>query len=300
MRTTLISGASGLIGSALVAHLRGRGERVVTLVRRQPRAEDEIRWDPRGGDLPADAMKGADVVVNLSGAGIGDRRWTESRKEEILNSRLQTTGLLAKAIAAAERPPPVFLSASAIGIYGQDRGDELLEEDSATGDDFLARVTVEWEAATAPAEAAGTRVVLFRTGLVLTGSGGLLGPLLPLFKIGLGGKIGSGNQWMSWISIDDEVGALVHLMDSSVSGPVNLVAPHPATNAEFTNALAKTLGRPAFLRIPRLALYVRLGREMAEGTALSSQRVRSDRLSSAGFEFFHSDLETALRQVLDH
>jgi uncharacterized protein (TIGR01777 family) len=205
---------------------------------------------------------------------------------------------LARAIAASETPPPVFLSASAIGIYGQDRGDELLDENSATGDDFLARVAVDWEAATAPAAEAGTRVVWFRTGLVLSGTGGLLGPLLPLFKMGLGGKIGSGSQWMSWISIDDEVAALVHLMGSSVSGPVNLVAPHPATNAEFTRELAGVLRRPALFLIPPVALNLRFGREMAEGTALANQRVTPARLGADGFDFTHSDLPSALRHVL--
>lgn len=297
-KTFLVSGASGLIGSALVAGLRRGGERVVTLVRREAGGEDEVRWDPEVGHLPAGVMNGVDVVVNLSGAGIGDRRWSESRKKEILNSRLQTTGLLATAIAASETPPPVFLSASAIGIYGQDRGDELLDETSSSGDDFLARVAVDWEAATAPAAEAGTRVVWFRTGLVLSGTGGLLGPLLPLFKMGLGGKIGSGKQWMSWISIDDEAAALSHLMDSSLSGPVNLVAPNPVTNVDFTTALAEQLGRPAIFTIPPLALNVRFGREMAEGTALANQRVTPARLLADGFDFTHSDLSSALQHVL--
>jgi hypothetical protein len=297
-RTILISGASGLVGSALVADLRNRGDRVVALVRRETRSDDEISWDPGAGELPVGAVDGCHAVVNLSGAGIGDKRWSSSRKEEILESRLDATGLLAKTIALSHNPPPVFLSASAIGIYGQDRGDELLDEKSSTGDDFLARVSVQWESAATPAETARTRVVQFRTGLVLTGKGGLLGPLLPLFKMGLGGKIGSGNQWMSWISIDDEVAALVHLMDSSVSGPVNLVAPHPVANVEFTRELARILRRPALFVIPPLALNLRFGREMAEGMALANQRVEPTRLAADGFAFAHRDLPSALRHVL--
>jgi uncharacterized protein (TIGR01777 family) len=297
-KTVLISGASGLIGTALVDHLSKRGDRVLRLVRREPHGDEEIRWDPSAGQLPNGALDGVDVVVNLSGAGVGDQRWTEHRKEVILQSRLATTGLLTNAIAAASNPPSVFLSSSAVGIYGQDRGDELLNEDSSSGDDFLARVSVEWEAAAQPAQSPRTRVVLVRTGLVLSKNGGLLGPLLPLFKLGLGGKIGSGRQWMSWISIDDEVAALTHLMDSSLSGPVNLVAPSPVTNATFTSELARSLGRPAILTIPQMAMNVRFGREMAEGFALANQRVSSERLQSDGFAFAHPDLSTALEHVL--
>ena len=298
-RIILVSGASGLIGSALVAHLRGAGERVVALVRREPRSSEEVRWDPAVGDLPPTALDGVGVVVNLSGAGIGEKRWSSSRRQAILQSRLDATSLLAEAIALSTNPPPVFLSASAIGIYGQDRGDEILEETASPGDDFLARVSLKWEAAAGPAQNAGTRVVLFRTGLVLAGRGGLLGPLLPLFKLGLGGKIGAGDQWMSWISIEDEVAALVHLMGSSLSGPVNLVGPNPVTNAEFTRELARVLRRPALLTIPRWALNIRFGREMAEGTALANQRVRPHRLASDGFEFVYPNLESALRRVLN-
>lgn len=309
-RTILVSGASGLIGTALVAQLRSRGDRAVALVRRPVRSEDELRWDPAAGQLPEGAVDGVDVVVNFSGAGIGDKRWTAERKKVILESRLDSTGLLARAIAASPNPPATFLSGSAIGIYGQDRGDELLDEQASTGTDFGARVAVQWEQATDPAVAAGVRVVHFRSGLVLSkpvgwrgllpgGGGGLLGPLVPLFKMGLGGKIASGTQWMSWISIDDEVAALIHLMDSSLAGPVNLVAPRPVQNAEFTTTLAKTLKRPAVLVIPRLALVVRFGREMADGFALASERVSSERLMSDGFEFSHPELGPALRHVLD-
>jgi uncharacterized protein (TIGR01777 family) len=298
-----------MIGSALASHSRDRGDRVIALVRRPARSDDEIRWDPATGTLPEGAVDGVDVVVNFSGAGIGDKRWSERRKKEILESRLDSTGLLARAIAASPNPPATFLSASAIGIYGQDRGDELLDEKATTGTDFGAQVAVQWEQATAPV-AAGVRVVHFRTGLVLApsvgwrgllpgGGGGLLGPLVPLFKMGLGGRISSGKQWMSWISIDDEVAALAHLMDSSLSGPVNLVAPHPVQNAEFTTTLAKTLRRPALFVIPRFALVVRFGREMAQGFALASERVSSELLVSDGFQFSHPELEPALRHVLD-
>ncbi len=309
-RTVLISGASGLIGAALSHRIRERGDRVIALVRRPVRSDDEIRWDPATGELPQEAVDGVDVVVNLSGAGIGDKRWTAERKKVILESRLDSTGLLARAIAASPNPPATFLSGSAIGIYGQDRGDELLDEQASTGTDFGARVAVQWEQATDPAVAAGVRVVHFRSGLVLSkpvgwrgllpgGGGGLLGPLVPLFKMGLGGKIASGTQWMSWISIDDEVDALIYLMDSSLAGPVNLVAPRPVQNAEFTTTLAKTLNRPAVLVIPRLALVVRFGREMADGFALANERVSSERLMSDGFEFSHPELGPALRHVLD-
>jgi uncharacterized protein (TIGR01777 family) len=297
-RTILVSGASGLIGSALISRLRTQGDRVVALVRREVRSDDEIGWDPDAGQLQEGAVDGVDVVVNLSGAGMGDKRWSKARKGVILDSRLDTTGLLARAIASSPNPPAVFLSASAIGIYGQDRGDDLLDESSSIGDDFLAQVAARWEQAADPAKEAQTRVVLFRTGLVMAGTGGLLGPLVPLFKVGLGGKIGSGKQWMSWISIDDVVAALVHLMDSSIAGPVNLVAPHPVTNAEFTTALAKVLRRPALFVIPRFALRIRFGREMAEGTALANQRVVSERLTSDGFEFSHPELEPTLQRVL--
>ena len=296
--TILVSGASGLIGSALVGQLRARGDRVVALVRRDARSDDEIRWDPAAGEIPDRVMDDYDVVVNLSGAGIGSKRWSQPRKKTILESRLAATGLLAEAINAAAKRPSAFISASAIGIYGQDRGDDLLDETSDLGDDFLARLSTQWEKATGPAGSAGTRVVLVRTGLVLTGKGGLLGPLVPLFKSGLGAKLGSGTQWMSWISIDDEVAAIAHLMDSTLSGPVNLVAPKPATNAEFTAALARVLRRPALLTIPRFALDLRFGREMAEGTALASQRVEPARLAADGYEFKYPDLVLALRHVL--
>ena len=297
-KTILVSGASGLIGTALVSHLRDRSHRVLRLVRREVTGADEIRWDPGAGELPAGAVDGIDAVVNLSGAGVGDRRWTEARKEVILQSRLSTTGLLASAIAASPDPPRVFLSSSAIGIYGQDRGDELLDEESSTGADFLARVSSEWEAVAGRTESPRTRVVLLRTGLVLSKEGGLLGPLLPLFKLGLGGKIGSGRQWMSWISIDDEVAAIDHLINSSLSGPVNLVAPHPVTNATFTKELAEAVRRPAVLTIPRAAMIVRFGGEMAEGFALANQRASSGRLAEDGFSFAHPDLPAALEHVL--
>jgi uncharacterized protein (TIGR01777 family) len=308
-KTILVSGASGLIGTALSDRLRDRGDRVIALVRRPVRSVDEIQWDPATGKLPQDAVDDVDVVVNLSGAGIGDQRWSAERKKQILDSRLDSTGLLARAIAGSENPPASFLSASAIGIYGQDRGDEVLNEDASAGSDFLARVTVQWEQAADPAAAAGVRVVHFRTGLVLTrsvgwrgllpsGGGGLLGPLVPLFRMGLGGRIGSGKQWMSWISIDDEVAGLVHLMDSSLSGPVNLVAPHPVTNAGLTKTLAKTLKRPAVLVIPPFALRIRFGREMAQGFALANQRVSCDRLIADGFDFSFPELEPAIRHVL--
>ncbi|MDH3259938.1 MAG: TIGR01777 family oxidoreductase [Acidimicrobiia bacterium] len=296
-RTVLVSGASGLIGTALVPYLRARGDRVVVLVRRPTRIDDEIRWGPATGDLPEGTVDGVDVVVNLSGAGVGDKRWSEKRKKLLVDSRVDPTGLLARAIATSSNPPSAFLSISPLGIYGQDRGDELLDESAGFGTDFLARLAAQWEQAADPATAAA-RVVLCRTGMVLSNKGPLMAKFLPLFKAGLGGKLGSGNQWMSWISIDDEIAALAHLMDSSLSGPVNLVAPNPVTNAEFTKVLARVLSRPALFIIPRFALVIRLGQEMADGMALVSHRARSDLLTSDGFEFSYPDLESALRHVL--
>ena len=264
-------------------------------MRRSPAGNDEIEWDPGSGTLGA--LEGFDAAVHLSGAGIGGARWTKARKALLRTSRIDTTSMVASALANAAAPPSVFVSASAIGYYG-DRGDEVLTEASSAGSDFLAQLCVDWESATAPADAAGIRVVHLRTGLVLDGGGGLLAPLLPLFRAGLGGTIGRGDQWMSWIAIDDHVGAVVALLDGDVAGPVNLVAPNPVTNRQFTAALGSAVSRPTFLTIPRVVIEARLGRAAAAGTAFASQRVAPAVLEAAGFRFQFSDVDQALHHVL--
>lgn len=292
-----MSGASGLIGSALVASLRDRGRRVVQLVRRDPRGPDELRWDPSAGTITAGALDGAAAVINLSGAGINDHRWTDEYKRTLVESRTRTTELLATTIAAADQRPAVLLSGSAIGYYG-DGGTEPLSEDAPPGDDFLADLCRQWEAATAAAEAAGVRTVHLRTGIVLTDRGGALKKQLPLFKLGLGGRFGDGRQWQSWISLADEVGAIIHLLDADVAGAVNLVAPHPVTNREFTSVLASVLRRPAVMPIPSFGPKLLLGSELAEALLYTSQRVQPTRLEASGYHFEHPTLEVALRAIL--
>lgn len=292
----LIAGASGLIGSALTERLAADGHTVVPLVRR-PAAPGEATWDPHAGRLEPGVVAGCDAVVNLSGAGIGDRRWSDDYKREMLASRLESTGLLANTLATLEQRPAVFISGSAIGWYG-DRGDELLDETSAPGDDFLSDLCQRWEAATAPAQRAGVRTVHIRTGIVLSRRGGSLKKQLPLFKVGLGGRFGSGRQWQSWISIDDEVAAISHLLSADVSGPVNLTAPNPVTNAEFTKTLGTVVRRPTLVPIPMFGPKLLFGAELAETLLLSSQRVSPAVLSRSGFEFRHPTLDAALRGVL--
>lgn len=294
---TVISGASGLIGTQLSAKLAKSGHDVWRLVRRGAGA-NEISWDPAKGILNAADIEGADAVIHLSGAGIGDKRWTESYKKEILDSRTQSTGLLAKTIASLHKKPAVFLSGSAIGIYGP-RGDENLDEQSTTGTSFLADVCTQWEAAAAPAASAGIRTVFLRTGIVLTSRGGALKKQLPLFKIGAGGKFGRGDQWQSWISLDDEIRAIEYLLTADVSGPVNLTAPIPVTNLEFTKTLAKVLKRPALLPIPSFGPKLLLGGELADALLFTGQRVLPRALTASGFKFAHTNLEEALRSLLD-
>ncbi len=251
-------------------------------------------WSPAEGTLDPGALDGVDAVVHLAGAGIADHRWTDDYKRAIRDSRLDGTALLARTIAAMAHPPAVLLSGSAVGVYGA-RGDELLDESSAPGTGFLADVCVAWEAATAPAADAGVRVAHLRSGVVLSGDGGALKKQLPLFKLGLGGKMGSGEQWQSWISIDDEVGAIVHLLSSSVSGPVNLTAPNPVTNAEFTDALGTALHRPTVLPIPKFGPRLLLGAELADNLLFTGQRVVPNVLIADGYEFRHPDLADALQ-----
>ncbi|MEI7757005.1 MAG: TIGR01777 family oxidoreductase [bacterium] len=293
----VISGASGLIGKRLVEQLQQHGHDVVRLVRRAA-GTGEVMWDPKAGVLSASALEGADAVIHLSGAGIGDKRWTTSYKREILESRTITTNLIATTIANMNRKPSVFLSGSAIGIYGP-RGDEQLNEVSTDGTSFLADVCKQWEDAAKPASDAGIRTVLLRTGIVLTTKGGALKKQLPLFQLGLGGKFGNGKQWQSWISIDDEVGAIEHLLTANVSGAVNLTAPNPVTNAEFTSTLARVVKRPAFLPIPPFAPKAILGGELADALLFTGQRVLPAALNASGYQFVHPTLEVALRALLN-
>lgn len=289
----IVSGASGLIGSALVPQLTAHGHDVVRLVRR-PAKQGESTWNPARGDIDATVIDGADAVIHLSGAGIGDKRWSNSYKREILDSRVKSTKLLASVIAGAAKRPSVFLSGSAIGIYGA-RGDEPLHEDAAAGTGFLADVCKEWEAA---AVGAGTRTVFLRTGIVLSTKGGALKKQLPLFRAGLGGKFGRGNQWQSWISIDDEVSAIEHLLTSSLQGAVNLTAPAPITNADFAAVMGKVLRRPALLAVPSIGPKLLLGSELADALLFTGQRVIPTALSADSFEFAHPTLEIALRALL--
>ena len=293
----VISGASGLIGTPLVTRLRGKGHEVVRLVRRAP-ARGEAQWDPKAGVLDPAILEGADAVIHLSGAGIGDKRWTDAYKREVLESRTLSTSLLARTIATLERKPRVFLSGSAIGIYGA-RDDEALTESSAHGTGFLAEVCEQWEAAAAPASDAGVRTVFLRTGIVLSPQGGALKKLLAVFKIGIGGRFGSGKQWQSWISLDDELGAIEFLLDAPVSGPVNLTAPQPVTNAEFTRVLARVVKRPAVLPIPSFGPKLLLGAELADALLFTGQRVLPNVLTTNGYVFAHATLEDALRALLN-
>lgn len=292
-----VTGASGLIGTALVRELRTQGHGVRRLVRRAPAAADEVRWDPAAGTIDAVALSGIDGAVHLAGEGIAEHRWSDAQKARILDSRVQGTRLLAETMANLEPRPSVLLSGSAVGWYG-DRGDEVLTESSTAGDGFLADVCRQWEAAAEPAAQAGIRVVPLRTGIVLAADGGAMAKMLPLFKLGVGGRIGKGRQWWPWIAIDDAVGAMVHLLTADVSGPVNLTAPEPATNATFTRALGRALGRPTLLPIPLLGPAVLLGRELATALLGDSLRVIPDRLIESGFSFQHPDLDEALTSML--
>jgi uncharacterized protein (TIGR01777 family) len=292
----VVSGASGLIGTQLVAKLSSSGHELVRLVRRSPRS-GEIQWNPKSGTLDAAALEGADAVIHLSGAGIGDKRWTDGYRKEILESRTATTALLAKTMASLSRKPSVFLSGSAIGIYGA-RNDEQLTEVSTHGTGFLAEVCEQWEAAAQPAVDAGIRTVYLRTGIVLSPKGGALKKLLPLFKLGVGGKFGNGKQWQSWISIDDEIGAIEHLLTANVSGAVNLTAPNPVTNAEFTKVLASVLKRLAIVPVPTFAPKILLGGELADALLFTGQRVIPAALNASGYTFKHTTLESALRSLL--
>lgn len=292
----VISGSSGLLGSAVVRSLERQGHTVRRLVRRRARTVDEISWDPEHDTIDATRFDGVNAVINFAGENLA-QRWTNNVKHRIRESRVASTRLLVRTITALNPKPAVFLSGSAIGIYG-DRGDEVLEETSSLGNDFLASVCRDWEAATTPAADAGIRVLALRTGLVLARDGGVLTKFLLPFRLGIGGRLGSGDQWMSWIALADYVEAIGFLIRTeSIVGPVNLTAPTPVTNAEFTRTLGIVLRRPALIPVPRFALKLAMG-EMAEDTALASQRVRPRRLLENTFSFASPTLEAALRNTL--
>jgi uncharacterized protein (TIGR01777 family) len=289
-----ITGSSGLIGSALVGHLKSEGHTIQRLVRRDPISSDEIKWDPKTGYVDIEALRGVDAVIHLAGVGVGDKRWSKKYRAEILNSRLLGTTAIANAVA--EVKPSVFISASAIGWYGESGNRGVIESDSS-GDDFLAAVCREWEAA---ADLAGTsvRTVKIRTGLVLDPTGGALGKMLPLFRIGLGGKLGSGKQWWSWITLHDHIRAIDFILShKEIEGPVNLTSPNPVTNQEFTSALARAMKRPALFPAPAIALKLALGGFSSE--ILGSKKVIPQKLSEAGFTWDYPHVSSALEVLVE-
>jgi uncharacterized protein len=290
----VVAGSHGLIGTALVARLRADGHAVQRLVRRPAAGPGEVTWDPATGLLDPRALQGADAVVNLAGAGVGDKRLTEAYKQVVRTSRTSTTSLLARTIAGLDQRPPVLLQASGIGAYG-DQGDDVLDETSPLGDTFFAGVVRDWEASAAPAAEAGARVAYLRTGIVLSPRGGALARMLPLLRAGVAGKLASGRQVWSWITLPDEIGAIVHLLHHDVSGPVNLTAPHPATNADVTRELARALHRPAVVPVPAAALRLVLGEFSSE--VLGSIRALPTVLSGSGFTWQHPELGDAAAWV---
>lgn len=292
----LVSGSTGLIGSALVSALEEGGHRVRRLTRSGGSSEDVVRWDPSAGEIDAGRIEGVDAVVHLAGENIVGR-WTDAKKARIRDSRVRGTRLLSDTLARLPTPPAVMISASASGYYG-DRGNELLSEESAPGDNFLAGVGQEWEAAADPAREAGVRVVHPRIGIVLSTEGGALGTTLPIFKLGVGGKIGSGRQYWSWIAIDDVVGAILHVLtENSLEGPVNVTVPDPPTNAEYTRVLGRVLGRPTVFPLPAPVARIMLG-QLADELLLASQRIEPARLKETGYSYRYPELEGALRHLL--
>lgn len=293
-----VTGSSGLIGTALVAALEGDGHQVTRLVRGNTTAPNQLRWDPAAGTIDAADLEGHDAVVHLAGVGIGDHKWTDQHKAAVLDSRVQGTSLLATTLAGLDRPPAVLASASAVGYYG-DRGAQPLTESDGPGTGFLAGVVQQWEDAAEPAAKAGIRLARFRSGVVLSDKGGALDRQLLAFKMGLGGRIGSGEQYLSWISLDDEVAAIRHLLTTpTIEGPVNLTAPAPATNNEFTKALGTVLARPTVLPVPKLALHTMFGKEMVAEMLMAGQRVLPAVLEASGFTFVDVEIESALRRIL--
>lgn len=291
----LVSGASGPIGSALLPFLKSQGFAVTRLVRNSASGEDQIVWDP-ARPVPSESVSGFDAVIHLSGETIVGR-WTEAKKRRILESRSQGTSYLAEAVAQAAQRPRVFISASAVGFYG-DRGDEILPEESPSGGGFTAEICRRWESATQPAAAAGIRTAQMRIGVVLSADGGALPKMITPFRLGLGGRLGSGRQWWSWVSVDDVAGAIHHVLThDSLQGPVNTVAPNPVTNGEFTSTLASVLHRPAIFPMPAFAVRLAFG-EMGEELFLASQRVEPAKLAASGYTFQHPVLKNALQEML--
>ena len=298
-----VTGSTGLIGRALVERLEAEGHQVVRLVRPSgsgnPPGASVVAWDPSQGEIDLVGLEGIDAAVHLAGEPIAARRWSDEQRQRIANSRTQGTALLANALARLDQPPAVLVSASAIGYYG-DRGDERLDEASSAGSDFLADVCRHWEASADAAREAGIRVAHPRTGVVLSRSGGALAEMLPFFRLGIGGRIGSGRQWVSWITLHDEVEALLWLLAADVEGPVNLTAPEPVTNRQLTAALGMALRRPTLLPTPKPALWARLGRELTDALLYSSARAEPALLVRRGFRFTHPDIATGLADVLAH
>lgn len=290
-----VAGGSGLIGSALLRALRDRGDSVVQLVRRPARGPAELSWDPGGAGLAPALLRGVDAVVNLGGAGLGDRRWTASYRRTVRDSRVGPTNLLARTLAELDDGPRVLVQGSAIGFYG-DRPGAVLDESAAPGDGFVPELVQDWEAATSPAATAGVRVAWARTGIVLSPRGGALSRLTPLARLGIAGRLGPGTQHWSWITLHDEVRAILHLIDEPLHGPVNLTSPHPVPNAELIRSLARAYGRPAPLAVPAWALRLGLGGFASE--LLAWQHVVPEALVSSGFEFAHPDLDAATAYVV--
>jgi uncharacterized protein (TIGR01777 family) len=295
----LVTGSTGLVGSKLVPTLKSKGHQVVRLVRSAPKESGaEVYWNPEQGTLDANELEGIEGVVHLAGENLAEGRWTEEKKKRIRESRVKGTRLLSETLAELKQKPEALVSASAVGFYGS-RGDEVLSEQSAAGDDFLADVCREWELATQAAAQAGVRVVNLRFGVILSGEGGALKKMLFPYRMGVGGKLGSGEQYMSWIAIDDAVGAIEHaLADNALRGPVNVVAPDAVTNYEFTKTLGRVLSRPTIFPVPAFAARLAFG-EMADATLLASQRAEPVRLKESGFVFKYPELEGALRRVLN-
>ncbi len=292
-----VTGSSGLIGSALVRALTAAGHDVVRLVRRAPTTVDEVQWDPAAGELDPRALAGVDAAVNLAGVSIGARRWSRRQRRAILDSRVAATSVLAAGLARLEPRPQVLVSASAVGYYG-DRGEEILTEDSPAGTGFLAEVAARWEGATLAAEDAGIRTAHIRSGLVLDATAPAMRRMLLPFKLALGGRLGTGRQFWSWIALVDEISAIAHILAGDLSGAVNLTAPRPVTNAEFARTLGRVLRRPAVLPVPQFALRALLGGDMAHELLLGGQRALPAKLAASGFEYAHPDLSQALRHAL--
>ena len=293
----LVTGASGLIGTALVSSLASSGHEVTRLVRGQPPSEERTaRWDPMAGTIETGAIEGVDAVVHLAGENIAER-WTPAKKAKIRDSRVKGTQLLCETLTRLSSPPKTLVSASAVGYYG-DRGDVILTEDSPPGQGFLSEVCRAWEAATAPARQHGIRVVQLRLGVVLSANGGALAKILPPFRLGLGGVLGSGQHYMSWIALDDAVGAIQHaIATDALQGPTNAAAPRAVTNQEFTKTLGKVLGRPTAIPLPAFAARLMFG-EMADEVLLASARIQPTKLVASGYQFRYPELEGALRHVL--